>query len=385
MALNLNSILLLHLFGSLIFLSALFLFSYFSLCLPRPTFDQVLEALDIAFEAIDKNGNDNVPLLQWGNECQTVMNTSSFAPVKGTQIDGAASAAADAASIASTNFDQLILNDCSNPANLNRNMDDDRDIEQFIDDLIKQSTDGQLVQDESARDAAVEAFIKPVIEEKRINYDANLVEPIYEVVEDVSQPKPLKSALKSPSKKKEKREPSIKNESIAPNGESYYDEVPLRTPIPLYENVDIFLASVNETNQGEMLSTIPAGVNLQPPKVKPPPPPIESELDSDGDDEVDEETCDDDAENATPEENLKRMNSTKRIKKDIRIKRSSFLGIQSGQDDDELQLKLSVAPPPDMSALIEEERRLEKQFLRTYDGIGEDLLKHITSRSIIFT
>lgn len=335
-----------------------------------------MEALDIAFEAIDKDGNsDEVPLLlQPENECQTVSNTSNnFSPVKRTHSDGAATAA-DAASIASTNFDQLILNDCSNSANTNRNMDDDRDIEQFIDDLIKQSNGGQVAaQDVTERDAAeslqVEATIKPVIEEKRINFDA-VVEPIYEVVEDVSQPKPLKSALKSPSKKKEKREPPIKDESIAPNGESYYDEVPLRNPIPLYENVDIFLASVNETNQGEMLSTIPAGVNLQPPKVKPPPPPIESELDSDGEDEVDEETCDDDAENATPEENLKRMNSTKRIKKDIRNKRSSFLGIESGQD--ELELKLSVAPPPDMSALIEEERRLEKQFLRTYDGIGEN-------------
>lgn len=72
----------------------------------------------------------------------------------------------------------------------------------------------------------------------------------------------------------------------------------------------------------------------------------------------------------TPEENLKRMNSTKRIKKDIRIKRSSFLGIDSAQDD-ELDHKLSIAPPPDMSSLIEEERRLEKLFLKTYDGIGK--------------
>lgn len=206
----------------------------------------------------------------------------------------------------------------------------------------------------------VEPSIEPVvIEDKRIVFD-NSVEPIYEIIEDVTQPKPLKSALKSPGKSKEK---SPKEAPVEP----YYEVPPNRKPIPLYENVDIFLASVNDTNQGQMLSTIPAGVNLEPPKMKPPPPPVESE--SESEEGEDEEMVDE-----TPEENLKRMNSTKRIKKDIRNKRSSFLGIESSQDD-ELALKLSIAPPPDMSALIEEERRLEKQFLKTYDGIGKRGIK----------
>lgn len=59
---------------------------------------------------------------------------------------------------------------------------------------------------------------------------------------------------------------------------------------------------------------------------------------------------------------MKRMNSTRRIKKEIRNKRSSFLGIE-GSTEDDISLELSVAPPPDMSALLQEERRLEKQVL----------------------
>lgn len=52
---------------------------------------------------------------------------------------------------------------------------------------------------------------------------------------------------------------------------------------------------------------------------------------------------------------MKRINSTRRIKKDIRNKRSSFLGIE-GTIDDERYLELSVAPPPDMAKLLKEQR-----------------------------
>lgn len=340
--------------------------------------DQVLEALDIAFEAIDKDGDGGGGGSGSGNDTQTEseknatcnLTTASHDDRVATNDSGHAVAASTITATAST----------TNPATQSATdiMDNDKDIERFIDDLIKQTngdtadqaidalfdegdeTDGEHGSVEAPQ-PTLEPTIKPVvIEEKRIVFEVN-VEPIYEIIEDVSQPKPLKSALKSPSKakKEKKREPAV---------EPYY-EVPNRKPIPLYENVDIFLASVNDTNQGQLLSTIPAGVCLEPPKMKPPPPPIDSESEG-GEDDAEGEEDEESVVDETPEENLKRMNSTKRIKKDIRNKRSSFLGIESTQDDD-LDLKLSIAPPPDMSALIEEERRLEKQFLRTYDGVGE--------------
>lgn len=391
---------------------------------------QVLEALDIAFEAIDKDGvagggidDTLLPLSDHQNittlvavaaaaaadassspaatttstSTTTITTTSFFLPPSSksttdldvaTRIAVAEIAVADAAPT-TTNPNIALTHDttdCSNHSDYDDVMDrNGGDTEPFINDLIKQKCGGQqaaVEEDaptidsiiyEAERDAEslqVEPNIQPVMTTKSqtLNFVADAeAEPIYEIIEDVSQPKPLKSALKSPSKKKatKKKEPNV-DTAVKRDVEPYY-EVPQRNPIPLYENVDIFLASVNETNQGEMLSTIPAGVHLQPPKMKPPPPPVESELESDGDD-VDEGSVDGEI---TPEENLKRMNSTKRIKKQIRNQRSSFLGIQSSQDDDELELKLTVAPPPNMSELIEEERRLEKQFLKTYDGIGE--------------
>lgn len=368
-----------------------------SSCLLSNISDQVLEALDIAFEAIDKDDDHgdtttttttitavtvtqehDRPIVANANSSATASSSAAAAPVTPSAIT------------TTTNFDQLISESGAMDGN-------DKDIEQFIDDLIKQTDEkddvancdqpistGATVVDvctaaaaaaaqEQLIDALVDEPVEPtiepvVIEEKRIVFEMT-ADPIYEIIEDVSQPKPLKSALKSPNKKAQAspKEEKVNRDATpaAADVEPYY-EVPNRKPIPLYENVDIFLASVNDTNQGQLLSTIPAGVNLQPPKVKPPPPPVESEVDSDGEDTDDVDVV----ENETPEENLKRMNSTKRIKKDIRNKRSSFLGIESSQDD-ELDLKLTIAPPPDMSALIEEERRLEKQFLKTYDGVGE--------------
>lgn len=126
-----------------------------------------------------------------------------------------------------------------------------------------------------------------------------------------------------------------------PKSEPYY-EVPKTKPVPLYENVEMFgAASLNVENK-----------KLQPPKEKPPPPPIMSSFDSD------EET-----EGATVEvkDVLKRFDSIKRIKNDIRNKRSSFLGLENG--DTENFLEINVAPPPDMALFLEEERRLERQLL----------------------
>ncbi|XP_014611742.1 PREDICTED: calponin homology domain-containing protein DDB_G0272472 isoform X3 [Polistes canadensis] len=89
---------------------------------------------------------------------------------------------------------------------------------------------------------------------------------------------------------------------------------------------------------------------VEPPKEKPPPPPV--------DDISDEETL--------PMEPLKRLNSTRRIKKELRTRRSDFLGIE-GVNDDDLERELTLMKPPDMAAILAEERRIEQLHRRSYD------------------
>lgn len=84
---------------------------------------------------------------------------------------------------------------------------------------------------------------------------------------------------------------------------------------------------------------------LEPPKEKPPPPPV---ADPDGD----------------PDGNLSDesgLNSTKRIKKEMRMKRSSFLGIDP---DDQPEIESIIAKPPDINSFLQKESRLEKQLYK---------------------
>uniref|UniRef100_A0A1B6LLA6 LIM zinc-binding domain-containing protein n=2 Tax=Graphocephala atropunctata TaxID=36148 RepID=A0A1B6LLA6_9HEMI len=91
---------------------------------------------------------------------------------------------------------------------------------------------------------------------------------------------------------------------------------------------------------------------LEPPKEKPPPPPTEI---SDDDDTTD---------TSNKSVSLRRLDSTKRIKKEIRQKRSSFLGIE-GSNDDYLEPELElVRRPPDISSFLAEEKRLEQLLYR---------------------
>lgn len=142
--------------------------------------------------------------------------------------------------------------------------------------------------------------------------------------------------------------------------ESYY-EVPSSRPIPVYENVDMYYDNTSSSQKLSLSSTskLPVPIEIgttkaamQPPKEKPPPPPIESNDEEESEEGAEEEPL--------PQDAMKRINSTKRIKKEIRNKRSSFLGIEG--NDDESFLEISVAPPPDMAALLQEERRIEKQL-----------------------
>ncbi|KAL0123984.1 hypothetical protein PUN28_006061 [Cardiocondyla obscurior] len=89
--------------------------------------------------------------------------------------------------------------------------------------------------------------------------------------------------------------------------------------------------------------------SVEPPKEKPPPPPVDVS----------------DDENPPPEP-LKRLNSTRRIKKELRTRRSDFLGIE-GINDDDLEPELTLTKPPDMAAILAEERRIEQLHRRSYD------------------
>ncbi|XP_017031108.1 PHD finger protein rhinoceros isoform X1 [Drosophila kikkawai] len=173
--------------------------------------------------------------------------------------------------------------------------------------------------------------------------------------------------------------------------EPYYDAPKHLRPVPVYENIEIFYSGL-EISQGSALP--PVGL-MEPPKEKPPPPPTESPppvpvrdsrvdeldgLDSSLGHNTDTWSSDNTYETisngtrrqlqgqllepAQPSPPIKRMNSTKRIKKELRNKRSSFLGIETDGDLDDMEsyLELTVAPPPDMAQLLQEERRLEKQL-----------------------
>ncbi|KAJ8947130.1 hypothetical protein NQ318_002490 [Aromia moschata] len=112
------------------------------------------------------------------------------------------------------------------------------------------------------------------------------------------------------------------------------DVLPLPKPKPpIYENVDFkvyssppveFITSDIMVDPSFSLSS----PLMEPPKVKPPPPPP-----------LDEEEL-------QPQHPMKRINSTKRIKKEIHIKRSSFLGLD-GPTDDQIDPDIPIEKPPD--------------------------------------
>ncbi|XP_063896864.1 uncharacterized protein Smash isoform X2 [Helicoverpa armigera] len=112
---------------------------------------------------------------------------------------------------------------------------------------------------------------------------------------------------------------------------------------PLYENMDLFYQNPADfPAESAFPLDMPSNV-LEPPKEKPPPPPTddspEDELLGNG--------------------NFKHTSSARRIKKEIRNKRTSFLGIE-GQDDSYLDVDLTLAPRPDITSFLQEETKIEK-------------------------
>lgn len=179
------------------------------------------------------------------------------------------------------------------------------------------------------------------------------MEPIYENVDDGSG-----------LNQDEQTEPHYQVPRLR---EPYYQIPKKQGPIPLYENVELMFPASSDSSRFSMAESNESyGVDdgtemvfpidqskyliMEPPKEKPPPLPAQEQIES----------------HETQMDNFKRINSTKRIKKEIRNKRSSFLGIE-GQDLDDYSLELSVAPPPDMQAILMEEKRLEKQM---YQKVG---------------
>ncbi|XP_070490638.1 probable serine/threonine-protein kinase DDB_G0282963 isoform X4 [Chironomus tepperi] len=197
----------------------------------------------------------------------------------------------------------------------------------------------------------------------------SIMEPIYQNVVDDEMTK--KENIKKNSIMEEiEMEPHYQ---VPRSREPYYESPKKTVPIPLYENVELMFPassdssrfSMAESNESfgiddgtEMIFPIDQSkyLNQMPPKEKPPPPPIPMQTEDMSGHDCQEQI-----------DNFKRINSTKRIKKEIRNKRSSFLGIDGQEFDDENTLKMSVAPPPNIKSIFQEEKRLEKQM---YQKVG---------------
>lgn len=198
------------------------------------------------------------------------------------------------------------------------------------------------------------------VEEAKIEETQNVLEP---VIEEISVPVEKEPYYQVPKKQQD---------------EPYYEVPKKQRPIPLYENVDLMGSTLTDNpvmnppltadstdsdygvdDGNEIVFPIEQSkyLMMEPPKEKPPPPPDDEPMSI-------VQTSSNDVQ--IVDQNFKRINSTKRIKKEIRNKRSSFLGIE-GQGFDDFSLELSVAPPPDMAALLQEEKRLEKQL---YQKVG---------------
>ncbi|XP_060515801.1 uncharacterized protein LOC132695522 isoform X2 [Cylas formicarius] len=145
-----------------------------------------------------------------------------------------------------------------------------------------------------------------------------------------------------------------KNINVQKKEQSLPEEVPSSAAVPesfllpktvIYENIELKPypnnLPVDFITADFSLST----KKLEPPKVKPPPPPPPE-----------------DEQNHVPKP-VKRINSTKRIKKEIHSKRSSFLGL----DDTNIDLidpDVLVEKPPDINSFLQKESKLEKSLYK---------------------
>ncbi|XP_025993442.2 uncharacterized protein LOC105194984 isoform X4 [Solenopsis invicta] len=141
------------------------------------------------------------------------------------------------------------------------------------------------------------------------------------------------------------------NLSLAKQEVNLADTLNIPSPTsPISKQILPLTLSNNEEIIADQSFLLSPPTSVEPPKEKPPPPPV---------DVSDEET--------PPPELLKRLNSTRRIKKELRTRRSDFLGIEGQVNDDDLEPELTLTKPPDMAAILAEERRIEQLHRRSYD------------------
>ncbi|XP_030756556.1 spindle pole body component 110 [Sitophilus oryzae] len=191
----------------------------------------------------------------------------------------------------------------------------------FLDDLIRDATENisaQLVSESAEENEVHERHVPKEIQQVAVESQVS-TEPV--------PPEPAKR----------------------PSRPAIYENIELKTP-PNTLALDFITAD---------FALSPS--KLEPPKEKPPPPPPQE--DDDG----------------IPTRPVRRLNSTKRIKKEIHSKRSSFLGIEDSTV--ELDLDQIVQKPPDISAFLQKEQKLEKSMYRKMqDETRSGLLSKVESQ-----
>lgn len=149
-------------------------------------------------------------------------------------------------------------------------------------------------------------------------------------------------------------EETIKDDDISeepePESEPEPKPKPKQLPPAIYENVEINNTSTSTPYSTEYFNMTSYSSSLEPPKMKPPPPPP---IDTDEEDARDEPHPPLSPLKSTP---VKRVNSTKRIKKEQHIKRSSFLGLESPTDD-QFDPEIGLEKPPDINNFLKKELR----------------------------
>lgn len=129
---------------------------------------------------------------------------------------------------------------------------------------------------------------------------------------------------------------SSQNQSFSPA------KKPVIAPKPvIYENVEIKPYPPANFVIDPDFPLAPPKV-IEPPKAKPPPPPP-SDMDE-------------------TKPSMQRNNSTKRIKKEIHNKRSSFLGLDP--TNDQIEPEIPVSKPPDITSFLQKESKMEKSLYK---------------------
>lgn len=139
---------------------------------------------------------------------------------------------------------------------------------------------------------------------------------------------------------------------------------PKTTKPVIYENVEIKPFSleclIDDSFKNSDFPLAPPKV-IEPPKAKPPPPPL-------------------DIDDVSKTEANKWTDSTNRLKKEIHLKRSSFLGLnEPGFDKTEPEMAI-ISKPPDINSFLQSESKLEKSLYKKIQDDREYGLSKVESQ-----